>query len=218
MTQSDPTISEVNHKKIENRPKILTPLHPSLEGRIIDSEKCYTYGMETGISPHVIAAVVTGRARPNEYMMKRLSSIFSEEELNGLYSDYNPYRGWEITKEDHDTNLFYLDNYRYAGLIKPGDHIRIDDGSWLVVSKVIETDRKVNIFSGGIFCANLYQDDILITYVRRDEFKPEDKFNREEKKAQELESSNYDSDDDSDIINRTKIFEKILEETRKSSE
>lgn len=144
----------------------ITGIHPLLN-REFTPRDCYEYSILTGISPQIIAGVVTGRVKPDEEICPRLDQVLGEGVISALREDYDPFRDMEFVEPEEISNhKFRIEKSYPVTLIKTGDCIRTRDDRWVLISRVRLTPQRVRLFSGPTLCSVTKRDNRAIVAVR----------------------------------------------------
>lgn len=147
----------------------ITGVHPLLD-REFTPRDCYEYSILTGISPQIIAGIITGRVKPDEEICPRLDQVLGDGVIESLRDDYNPFRDMEFLDPDEiSLNKYRLEKRYPVTLIKTGDCIRTRDDRWILISRVRLTPQRVRLFSGPTLCSVTKRDNRAIVAVRTSE-------------------------------------------------
>lgn len=198
-------------------------LHPAVQHRgKMTVKQFYAMSIESGLSPHLIASVMTGRAKPDEFLRRFfLAAGITNEEFDAFRNDYDPTRGWVMMGDmDRRTSKYEFHDFYPAGRIKKGDKILLENKKWLLVSGVASTEKTIRIYSGGRFVCRLYKNDVLMV----DTYLPDE---NEKKNPDQISHSTIEKSIDAavkerivsprkqEIKNREKMYREAMDRARK---
>ena len=151
-------------KKAYDWDDAIIPLHPAVEDMAFKASDCYKMGMSCGVSPQIIAAIITGRSLPSPMVRKRLESFIPAERLEELEEDFNPTRDFIFSSKQPSKEI-----NRWCNPIDifPGDGIYTRGKGWLIVSGVDDYGSSVKIFSNDCLASIIRKDAGLIVSSSR---------------------------------------------------
>lgn len=166
-------------KNLKNPDKILSPTHPAFT-EPITIQQCYDDAISIGINPQVLAKVILGKARPSPLLIKRLRSLYSEDIIQKIIQDYDPYRYYDFYN-NLDKSDYYVDDHYQASRLFPGCCLLTTDKRWVKISQVETTQTRTRLYSGGCVVCTIGNNIQVIAAIPKNN---EEKFSQKNLSSQ----------------------------------
>lgn len=192
---------------------VISPHHPLLADRAYTVDDCYSMGVATGISPQIIAGIISGRVLPDEATRDFLRPVLGDV-IDDVAEDYDPERYMKIYDKPPRGRGFTIDDWYPCKDISPGDLILTRDSRWIEVSALTTYKDRVRLYSGPVMFVDTRDDTYCVAAISSLErtTRGVDSPSREmeKKRIRRMVSQPYDDD----IEQRAELFDKIVKEIR----